>query len=174
MIFNLFSNWLSKVRPVQKINTIKLSKKNASNELIKYGEDMANAKRYDEALTLFDKAIEIDPNNDMAWGDKALILDKKGETEEALRIFSRALSINPNNSITWHNKGLTLLRLRKFKESIECFDTALKINGNYAKAWYNKGRAFEMLGEKNKVQPCLDKARKLDPLLYSKLTRAKF
>jgi tetratricopeptide (TPR) repeat protein len=88
--------------------------------------------------------------------------------------FSRALSINPNNSITWHNKGLTLLRLRKFKESIECFDTALKLNGNYAKAWYNKGRAFEMLGEKNKVQPCLDKARKLDPLLYSKLTRAKF
>ena len=174
MIFNLFSDWLSKVRPVQKINTIKLSKKDAANELIKYGEDMANAKRYDEALTLFDKAIEINPNNDMAWGDKALILDKKGQTEEALINFSRALSINPNNSITWHNKGLTLLRMRKFKESIECFDTALKINGNYAKAWYNKGRAFEMLGEKNSVQPCLDKARKLDPLLYSKLTRVKF
>ena len=153
MIFNLFSNWLSKVRPVQKINTIKLSKKNASTELIKYGEDMANAKRYDEALTLFDKAIEIDPNNDMAWGDKALILDKKGQTEESLINFSRALSINPNNSITWHNKGLTLLRMRKFKESIECFDTALKINGNYAKAWYNKGRALDLLGEKKKYNP---------------------
>ena len=52
MIFNLFSDWLSKERPVQKINTIKLSKKNASNELIKYGEDMANAKRYDESIDL--------------------------------------------------------------------------------------------------------------------------
>ena len=44
MIFNLFSNWLSKAHPEQKINTVKLSKKNASNELIKYGEDMANAR----------------------------------------------------------------------------------------------------------------------------------
>ena len=157
MIFNLFSNWLSKVWPVQKINTVKLSKKNASNELIKYGEDMANAKRDDEALTLFDKAIEIDPNNDMAWGDKALILDKKGQPEEALISFSIVFSINPNNSITWHNKGLTLLRLRKFKESIECFDTALKINGNYAKVWYNKGRAFDLLGEKSRYNPAWTK-----------------
>jgi tetratricopeptide (TPR) repeat protein len=174
MIFDSIFNRLSKGYSPGKPNILRLSKKDASNELVKNGEDMANAKRYDEALTLFDKAIEINPNNDMAWGDKALILDKKGQTVEALTNFSRAISINPNNSITWHNKGLTLLRMRKFKESIECFDTALKINGNYAKAWYNKGRAFEMLGEKNKVQPCLDKARKLDPLLYSKLTRAKF
>jgi tetratricopeptide (TPR) repeat protein len=64
--------------------------------------------------------------------------------------------------------------MRKFKESIECFDTALKLNKIYAKAWYNKGRAFAMLGENDKAQPCLDKARKLDPMLYSKLTRVKF
>jgi tetratricopeptide (TPR) repeat protein len=174
MIFNSISKWLSKGQPAQKKNTLKLSKKDASNEIIKYGEDMANSKRYDEALKLFENALNIYPNNDMAWGDKALILDKMGNSEEALASFSRAISINPNNEITWLNKGLTLLRMRKFKESIECFDTALKLNKSYAKAWYNKGRAFAMLGENDKAQPCLDKARKLDPMLYSKLTRVKF
>jgi tetratricopeptide (TPR) repeat protein len=64
--------------------------------------------------------------------------------------------------------------MRKFNESIECFDTAIKLNNSYAKAWYNKGRALAMLGENDKSQPCLDKARKLDPMLYAKLTRVKF
>lgn len=174
MIFDSISNLFSKGRPVQKVNTLRLGRKDASNELIKYGEDMANAKRYDEALVIFENAISINPINDMAWGDKALILDKIGKTEEALLSFSKAISLNPNNAITWLNKGLTLLRMRKFKESIECFDTALKLNRNYAKAWYNKGRALALLGENDKAQPCLDMARKLDPMLYAKLTRAKF
>lgn len=64
--------------------------------------------------------------------------------------------------------------MRKFNESIDCFDTAIQLNKKYAKAWYNKGRALAMLGENDKSQICLDKARKLDPLLYSKLTRVKF
>jgi len=174
MIFDSIFNRLSKGHSAKKANTLRLSKKDASNELVKYGEDMANAKRYDEALTLFEKALSINPNNDMAWGDKALILDKVGNTADALSSFSKAISINPNNSVTWLNKGLTLLRMRKFNESIECFDTALKLNNSYAKAWYNKGRALAMLGENDKSQPCLDKARKLDPMLYAKLTRVKF
>jgi len=174
MIFDSIFNRLSKGHSAKKANTLRLSKKDASNELVKYGEDMANAKRYDEALTLFEKALSINPNNDMAWGDKALILDKVGNISDALSSFSKAISINPNNSVTWLNKGLTLLRMRKFNESIECFDTALKLNNSYAKAWYNKGRALAMLGENDKSQPCLDKARKLDPMLYAKLTRVKF
>jgi len=174
MIFDSIFNRLFKGYSPGKPNILRLSKKEASNELVKNGEDMANAKRYDEALTFFEKALTLNPNNDMAWGDKALILDKVGNTAEALLSFSKAILINPNNSITWLNKGLTLLRMRKFNESIECFDTALKINKNYAKAWYNKGRALAMLGKNDESQSCLDKARKLDPMLYAKLTRLKF
>ena len=58
MIFNLFSIGYRKCA-CTKNRYLKLSKKNTSNELIRYGEDMANAKRYDEALTLFEKAIRL-------------------------------------------------------------------------------------------------------------------
>jgi len=174
MIFDSIFNRLYKRHPIEKVNTLRLSSKDASNELVKHGEDMANAKKYDEALAFFEKAISINPNNDMAWGDKALILDKLGNATDALLSFSKATSINPNNSITWLNKGLTLLRMRKFNEAIDCFDTAIKLNQGYAKAWYNKGRALAMSGENDKSQQCLDRARKLVPTLYAKLTRAKF
>ena len=174
MIIDSIINRLYKRHLPQQPNILRLNKKDASNELVKHGEDMANAKKYDEALALFEQAVSINPNNDMAWGDKALILDKLGNTTDALLSFSKAISIDPNNSITWLNKGLTLLRMRKFNESIDCFDTAIKLDQSYAKAWYNKGRALAMSGEDDKSQICLDRARKLDPTLYSKITRAKF
>jgi tetratricopeptide (TPR) repeat protein len=171
MKIDLFSNWLSNMRHGKKIENIIPDKNNTSEDLIRYGEDMANAKRYDEALKLFENALRIDPENDMGWGDKALILDKQEKTEEALVSFSKALSINPSNAITWHNKGLALLRKKRFRESVECFDSALKLNEKYPKAWYNKGRALEMLGDRASAQPCLNRARRIDPMLFAKLTK---
>lgn len=151
----------------------KVSRKEASEEYVKYGEDLANGNRYDEALEYFEKAIQTDPNNDFAWGDKALMLDKLGKVDEALVSFSKATEINPNSPITWHNKGLTLIKSDRLEEGIECFDKAIEINGKYAKALYNKGRALAMLGKVDESQKCFDTARKLDPLLFSKLKKMK-
>ncbi|HEV2192139.1 MAG TPA: tetratricopeptide repeat protein [Nitrosopumilaceae archaeon] len=149
------------------------SRKEASEEYVKYGEDLANGNRPEEALEYFDKAIQILPNNDFAWGDKGLILDKLGRTDEALESFSHAIAIDSTNSITWHNKGLTLIKLKRLEEAIECFDSAIENNEKYAKAWYNKGRALAMLNKADEGQKCFDTARKLDPFLYSKLKKMK-
>ncbi|HET7147008.1 MAG TPA: tetratricopeptide repeat protein [Candidatus Nitrosopolaris sp.] len=164
--------WFSKKK--QDDRTIKhkvASRKEASDEYVKYGEDMANSNNLEKAIECFDKAIGINPKNDFAWGDRGLILDKQGKTEEALASFSKAIEIDPKNAITWHNKGLSLIRSNRVKEAIECFDTAIECRENYAKAWYNKGRALSMLGELKRSQDCFDKARKLDPLLYTKLKK---
>ena len=50
MIFDSIFNRLYKRHPIEKVNTLRLSSKDASNELVKHGEDMANAKKYDEAF----------------------------------------------------------------------------------------------------------------------------
>lgn len=147
------------------------SRKDASADYVKYGEDLANGNRPEEALEYFDKAIQILPNNDFAWGDKGLILDKLGRSDEALESFSRAIEIDSTNPITWHNKGLTLIKLKRLEEAIECFDRAIEYNEKYAKAWYNKGRALAMLNKADEGQKAFDTARKLDPFLYSKLKK---
>src|ERR687887_2107823 len=116
MVFRwLLSNKHEDKKP---ISTKKVSRKDASNEWVKSGEDMANANKLDEALTCFENALKINPQNDFAWGDKGLILSKQEKTEEALASFSNAISINPNNATTWHNKGLTLIQAKRLKESI--------------------------------------------------------
>jgi tetratricopeptide (TPR) repeat protein len=172
MIFS----WLIKKRSdrgVDKVVHKKVGRKEAAEQYVKYGEDMANANRLEEAIEYFDKAIKIEPQNAFAWGDRALILDKQGKMDEALESFSKSVAIDSKNAITWHNKGLTLLRLKRLPEGIECFDKAIEIKEDYAKAWYNKGRALSMIGKIKTSQECFDKARKLDPLLYTKLRRMK-
>jgi tetratricopeptide (TPR) repeat protein len=151
----------------------KMSRKDLADEWVKYGEDMANSNRLDDALKCFENALEINPENEFAWGDRALIFDRQEKIEQALISFSRSIEINPENPITWLNKGLTLLKAKRLGESIECFDKAIENRGDYAKAYYNKGRALSMMGEIDKSQYCFDRARKLDPLLYMKLKRMK-
>lgn len=152
-------------------NTKDRTKKELGEELVKQGEQLANMNRFKEALQSFDRAIEIDSNNDQAYGDKALILDKIGKHDEAISVFSEALSINSDNPVTWHNKGLTLAQLKRIDEAIECFDKAIQKKEDYAKAWYNKGRCFNMLGNTENSQYCLNRARKLDPFLFTKVRR---
>ncbi len=58
------------------------SRKEASEDYVKNGEDQANGNRPEEALEYFDNAIMILPTNDFAWGDKGLILEKLGRPDE--------------------------------------------------------------------------------------------
>ena len=135
------------------------------------GEKYANQNNLKEAIRCFDMAFNLDQKNDLALGDKALILDKLEKHNEALLLFSQALNINPSNPITWHNKGLTFARLNKLEDSIYCFNKAIDLKKDYAKAWYNKGRCLEKIGDIKKSQECLNMAKKLDPFLFTKIKR---
>ncbi|HKU32746.1 MAG TPA: tetratricopeptide repeat protein [Candidatus Nitrosotalea sp.] len=172
MVFSWFKKNKPELPPTIEYKKVS-SKKEASEDLVKIGEDAANKSNYEQALKYFEKAIEMNPKNDFAWGDRGLMLDKLGRKDEAIESFSRALVIDSSNAITWHNKGLTLIRSNKIEESIECFDKAIELNEKYAKAWYNKGRALALLGNEREGQKSFDTARKLDPMLYTKLKKMK-
>ena len=156
----------------KKLNNKKEDVKNKTAvDFIKEGEKYANKNNLKDSLKCFETAINLDPKNDLALGDKALILDVLGKHDEALTFFSKALEINPANSITWHNKGLTFVRLNRLQEALDCFDRALEFKKDYAKAWYNKGRCLEKMNEIKKSQECLSTARKLDPFLFTKVKK---
>src|SRR5205807_319897 len=132
-------DWFRKQKASPSTPVVKrVDRKYAADEWVKYGEDLANSNRPEEALEAFDKAIQILPQNAFAWGDKALMLDKLGRVDDALSAFTRATELDPSNSITWHNKGLTLLKSGKLEQATDCFDKAIEHDGKYAKAWYNK------------------------------------
>ena len=88
------------------------------------GEVLTKLGRYEEALTAYDKAIEIDPQNATVWSNKGDVLHLFGRHEEALIAYDKALEIDPQNAEVWDNKGETLTELGRTEEAKEAFKKA--------------------------------------------------
>lgn len=94
----------------------------------------ASGGKVNEALTslgYFDKAIELDPLNYLAWANKGLILKSLDRLDDALLCYNRALAINPSYVTVWYNKGVLLGSIGNFDEAIKAFDKVLEINPSH-------------------------------------------
>lgn len=58
---------------------------------------LGNLNRYEEAIALYDKALEIDPEYAIALTNKALAIFHIGERDEAFMWIDKALTIDPTN-----------------------------------------------------------------------------
>ena len=70
----------------------------------------------DEAVSLFQKAIEINPSFADAYCSLAIISEESGMLDEALSYYQKALQINPEDAETHWNMSLALLSIGDFKQ----------------------------------------------------------
>jgi len=119
--------------------------------------------RYDEALRAIDKALDINPHNEVAWLNKGNAFTKLGRLIDALRCFNAAIKVNPEYEVAWNNKGNALARLGKFDEALGCYERALEIDARYRGAWVNMGFVLTKLGRFDEAASCADRALGLEP-----------
>ena len=60
---------------------------NRGNHLLRRGELSA-------AVKAFDRAVDIDPGNEVAWNNRGIVLEALGRPEEALRSHNRAIRLH--------------------------------------------------------------------------------
>ncbi len=100
-----------------------------------------------KALTFFDRAIELDPDNYLAWANKGLILKTLDKLEEALLCYNRALKINPAYITVWYNKGVLLGSIGNFREAIRAFNKVLELNPDHEFAKRDRTIILSLLNE---------------------------
>lgn len=143
------------------------------SKFIKGAELVENDIKYQESLDYFDKYIESDPNDPLAWSGKAIALLNLNKCEEALECSNRSLDINLGinkflvkkgiNAVRLNVKGVVLLRLKKYDESLTYFDQALKLRHGYYAVLINKGYALNKLGNNNEAINYYNKVLNFDP-----------
>jgi len=90
--------------------------------------------QFKKAVSKFNKAISLDPENIVAQFHKGTTLYKMENFQNAIICFDHVLSTDPKNLDALYNKGLALEKIEKYKEAISSFKKylCLKILQNQA------------------------------------------
>jgi tetratricopeptide (TPR) repeat protein len=62
-----------------------------------YASALANAKKYDEAVPFYQKAIQLDPKGLMSYMQLGRVYELQGKTDDALGIYQKALTVAPDS-----------------------------------------------------------------------------
>jgi tetratricopeptide (TPR) repeat protein len=123
----------------------------------------ARQRRFEEALTKYDRALA-------QRSDDAELLNNRGNTlqvlkryEDALASYERALVVRPDYPETLSNRGVTLYELKRFEEAVASYDRALALRPDYAKAFYNRGLALHELERFDEALVSYERALDLRP-----------
>jgi len=99
-----------------------------ATEYIVMGNTIYSMGKYEEAIDSFNKALQIYPENSIAWNNKGLAFAKMGDLDEAIGCYENALMINPEDPVFLTNKGSTMYKKGDIEEAIGCFESALELN----------------------------------------------
>jgi tetratricopeptide (TPR) repeat protein len=149
----------------------------AYNEGVSHQE----AGRYEEALSSFEKALELDPNLKETYLNMAFCLSQLGRSDRAVETLKRALEIDRDFFEANFNLGVIYLETGRPKKAIAPLRKAVRLKPNFAEGRYNLGIAlyrsrkfkgaaeeFEMV---TKLAPWWDDAHYNLAMSYLKLSR---
>ncbi len=92
------------------------------------GDALLRKRDHDGALALFNKALELDPDNATVLNSRGLTYSNKGEEERALTDFDLALQKRPNFPAPYNNRGLIYLRRGELQRAYDEINIALSLN----------------------------------------------
>jgi len=78
----------------------------------KKGTELLNSGKYEEAISYFDKVLEIEPANIDAMNNKGASLISLERYEESLSTFDKILEIYPDDDIAWNNRNAVLSKIK--------------------------------------------------------------
>ena len=136
---------------------------------------LANRQANDEALRLFNSAIELDPDFASAYGRAAFcyvfaktngwISDTANEIAEVTRLAQRAVELGKDDAIALAASGWALAYVvRDLEVGAALIDRALVLNSNLAEAWFYGGWVKNWLGEPEAAIERFARAMRLSPL----------
>ena len=140
----------------------RLNNKNAI-ELYHQANTLLQLQRYQEALTIYEKAGDIKPDYPQAWYGQGQALFQLKKYEQALMVYDQAIQLQPDYLEAWNNRGLVLVNLKRYSEALATFDKALELKNDAPQVWQAKGDVFIKINNYNNAVKAYEQAINLQP-----------
>ncbi len=101
----------------------------------------AQEGKLEQALSIFDYALQLAPSSGSMHMDRANVLMLLGRTTEARNAYQRALRLNPSQAEIYSNLAQAERQLGNSAEAVRLFEIATRINPTFVDAWFGLGDA---------------------------------
>jgi tetratricopeptide (TPR) repeat protein len=133
------------------------------SDLAAKGTTLMGQGRYSEAISAFDSALALNPDNLQARVGKGSALFSAGRPSESLLSFDIALNQNPSFVPALVEKGRVLLATGNPQEALSSYNQALQFNHGSSQALEGKGDALFSLGQGGDAIAAWNEALLYDP-----------
>jgi serine/threonine protein kinase len=133
-------------------------------ELYNKAFSLASLGHLEEAISVYDRVLALEPQNTNAWNSKGVCLKKQGNLKEALRCYERAIECDRHNASAWNNKGSLLATTGKYTEAIVQFNKAIEVDPSNESAWLSRAMAEDRLGLRHEAAQSYQKFLDLKPV----------
>jgi tetratricopeptide (TPR) repeat protein len=113
----------------------------------KQGDINSYLKKYDKAITSYNKAVEIYPDYSEAYVAKGLALEQLNNNEEAFENYNIAIEKEPDYAYAYVCRG----DISKPVPAVEDYSKAIEISPNYSYAYNARAYNYRLLKEYDKA-----------------------
>ncbi len=132
-------------------------------EWLKEGLAHYNAKNFTQALTVYERVIQLFPNDIPAYISKGHTLLILQNYKGALQTYDTVLQADSKNAYAWYGKGEVLWQLGLHAAALEAFEEVLRLDETHSKALIGKGRVLESMQEHQEALQAYEQAIYFDP-----------
>jgi tetratricopeptide (TPR) repeat protein len=130
---------------------------------------LTEANRPKEAISLFRKALAMEPGNPLLWLNLGIAQQKAGDYDSAMDSLFRCLSFDSTMAEAWNALGLIHYELERFEEAEAFYKKALQKEKRSPKSWNNLGVLYFTMGSYEEARHCFEQAVSLSPHYYDAL-----
>jgi len=122
------------------------------------------------ALEAAQKAVQLSPQQSMAWNNLGRLYLASGQLDKAVEYFRKAVNLKPTEATLHHDLAVALLQAGRFEQAYPHFLQVLRIRrfsaephlvlGNFFAQWGKKDQAVKEYREALRLKPGYKKARK--------------
>jgi protein O-GlcNAc transferase len=116
---------------------------NAMNQ----GVVLASQKQYPEAASALEKAGVIDPQNDQAFYNLAVVHMEMHKFDKAKEDLTRAISVKPDNAAYQEKLGTVLIELKDWTGAKKALEKTVEVEPGLFKAYYKLAQVNEELDD---------------------------
>lgn len=122
-----------------------------------------NAGKMDEAQSLYEDIIKLNPNNKKVIYQLSLIALRKREYTNSEALLKKLIKLEPGTPVYYSNLGAVLQEDNRPEEAIEILNKAISMNPDYADAYLNRACALTIMGKIDDAIADYQSALKINP-----------